>query len=224
MPSQRRATELDKKMLRWAQTANLRFIYYTVGQQKWCMRFVRHKRELLCFVLGNLLPEGSCSEFKTGKSSSNYSAWKEIGADLIEAPTQPWSGWQDTVSLYKPGFTCTRESSQLQKDEYCSFCQGASSSSRARWCPFPQWQETWEYPETASKRLSVHQCQTLHFQKPRWGLWSQMLKPGHMLVSICSLSVFEKCRRHCANLCCFVAKGNMGTFAHHFTGAQVVSF
>ena len=128
VPTQRRATEPRKKMLRWAQTANFRCIYYTVGQQKWCVSFVTHKRELVCRVLVNLLSDWRCREFKTGKNSNNYSAWKELGGDPIEASTLLQSGWRDMASLYKPGFTYTHRSSQLQQREYCSFYQGASSS------------------------------------------------------------------------------------------------
>lgn len=33
-----------------------------------------HERELVYFVLGNLLSDWRCGEFRTGKSSNNYSA------------------------------------------------------------------------------------------------------------------------------------------------------
>lgn len=82
----------------------------------------------MCFVLGNFLSDWRCGEFKTGKSSNNYSAWKELGGDPVEASSQLQSGWQDTASLYKPGFAYTHRLSQLQQHEYCSFYQGASSS------------------------------------------------------------------------------------------------
>lgn len=168
----------------------------------------------MCFVLGNLLSDWRCREFKTSKSSNNYSAWKELGEDPKRLPPSFSQAEKITTSLYKLGFTYTCRSSQLQQHEYGSFYQGASCAFHVH-IPFPQRQESWEYPETVCKQLSIYKCQNLHLEKPCWGLWSQTLAPGHML-SICSLFSKRKCQ--CANLYCFVAKRNMGTFAHPFFG------
>ena len=183
-----------------------------------------HKRELVCFALGNLLSDWRCGRFKTGKSSNNYSAWKELGGDPLEACTQLQSGWQHTASLYQPGFTYTHRSSQLQQQEYFSFYQGASSSCHVHISAAFLGNRK---PGNIHKLLannSLSTSQKLHLQKPRWGLWSQRLAPGLMLLSVCSLSVFSERRHQCANLCCFVAKGNMGTFTHHFCGCPGSAF
>lgn len=145
-----------------------------------------HERELECFVLGNLLSDWRCGEFRTGKSSSNYSANRFSQADKIRLPV---TNLDSLLPIGHHSYSNTHAAASTWVLTIPFMCMSVPLSSVAGNLGI-------------SRNNSAYRCQNLHLQKPCWGLWSQALAPGtHWCLFTCQCLQNANTVQTCKSVC-----------------------
>lgn len=102
---------------------------------------------------------------------------------------------------------------------YCSFYQGASSSFHMHiGVPFLSDRKPGNIQKLFINNSLSTSVKTHAFRNPAGVCGHRRSHLGTCWCQFVHCSVFSKRKRQCANLCCFVAKGNMGSFTHPFCG------